>query len=107
MNLWHYLSRYYRPGSITATSELARSYQRLFTGHGSERDAQIVLTDFAAYTGFYRVNGPGIGGEDRAFSDGMRAAYGRLHGFLRMTDDERRQLEEAARQEALAQTAEE
>lgn len=106
MNLFHHLSRYFRPGSIAATRELAASYQRLFTGHGTEKDAQIVLADFAAYTGFYRVNGPGVAGEDRAFADGMRAAYGRLFGFLRMTDDERRQLEEAARQEAIAQTAE-
>lgn len=109
MNLWRYLSRNLRPGrkrSATAVASLAGSYTSLFTGHGSKEDAEIVLADLANYCGFYRVNGPGLSAEDRAFADGQRSAYGRVYRFLRMLDDERRQLEEAARAEALADSQE-
>jgi hypothetical protein len=103
LNLWHWLSRSLPGRSRTATgvAELSSAYTKLFTGHGSLKEAQIVLTDVANFTGFYRVNGPGLSAEDRAFADGQRSAYGRIYRFLRMTDDERRQLEEAARAEAL------
>jgi hypothetical protein len=99
--LWHWLDRYV-PRGLRATSALAASYRELFNGHGSEKDAQIVLTDLANFSGFYRVMGPGLSAEDRAFADGQRAVFGRLFRFLRMSEDEIRQLEEAARAEALA-----
>jgi hypothetical protein len=109
VSLWNWLSRYFPRGfrrSSTAHLELAGAYQRVFTGHGTERDAQFVLTDLANYTGFYRVSGPGLSAEDRAFADGQRAAFGRLFRFLRMSADETRLLEEAARAEALADSEE-
>lgn len=109
MNLWTWASRRFPRGyrrSATAQDDLSKAYQRLFTGHGSEQDAQIVLADLANWTGFYRVSGPGLSPDDRAYSDGLRAAFGRLFRFLRMSDDERRQLEEAARAEALVDAEE-
>ena len=109
MNLWRWLSRSlpagYRRGDA-ARHSLATSYQRLFAGHGGEADAQIVLADLANYTGFYRVSGLGFSAEDRAFADGMRAGYGRIFQFLRMTDHERSSLEQAARAEALVDNSE-
>lgn len=104
MSARHSLSRAYPKGerrSAKAQQTLATAYQKLFTGHGGEQDAQLVLVDLANFTGFYRVNGPGFSGDDRAHSDGMRLAYGRIFQFLRMSDEERRQLEEAARLEAV------
>lgn len=74
---------------------------RVFSGNGTTEDAQTVLADLASFTGFYRVNGPGFSAEDRAFSDGMRAAYGRIFGFLRLSGDELAALEKAARREAV------
>lgn len=68
----------------------------------TDEDKQIVLADLANASGFFRVSGPGFSGEDRAFSDGMRAVYGHAHKFLTMTEAELRDLQEAARAEALA-----
>ena len=104
MTLWHTIAKSFSFGfrrGASARNDLSRAYQALFTGHGGEREAQMVLADLANFTGFYRANGPGFTDSDRAHSDGMRLAYGRIHQFLRMTDDERRQLEEAARLEAV------
>jgi hypothetical protein len=109
VNLWRFVSRSFRPGfrrSGHAIAKLSNAYEALFTGHGSKEDAEIVLADIANWTGFYRVNGPGLSAEDRAFFDGQRAVYGRIFRFLRMTEDERRQLEEAARAEALVDAEE-
>ena len=106
MNLWQWLARKfpYAPRGARAQSHLASAYRRVFepgAGASSDEDRQIVLADLSSFTGFYRVSGPGLSAEDRAFADGMRAAYGRIYRFLRMTDDEVRSLEEAARQEAI------
>lgn len=90
----------------SAAKRLEEAYNAVFTGHGSKEDAEIVLSDLANFTGFYRVNGIGVSGEDRAFADGMRLAYGRIFRFLNLTDAERRALEFAAREEALADTEE-
>lgn len=68
----------------------------------TDDDKQIVLADLANQSGFYRVTGPGFSAEDRAFCDGMRAVFGHASKFLSMTDAELRDLQEAARQEAIA-----
>lgn len=106
MNLWHWSARYWRGGTAARTQEVASAYERLFTGHGGQKEAQIVLADLANWTGFYRVNGPEMGADERAWSDGARSAYARIFRFLRLGDDERRQLEEAARAEAIADSQE-
>lgn len=61
-----------------------------------------MLADLADYTGFYRVNGESIPPDERAFSDGKRAAFGRLFRFLNLSDEERAGLVQAARAESLA-----
>lgn len=104
MNLWQWLSRKFpgRSRGTEAYAHLAGCYQRVLMpgSTATNEDKQIVLADLANKSGFYRVSGPGFSAEDRAFADGMRATYGAIHAFLRMTDDERRSLEEAARHEA-------
>lgn len=82
---------------------LVGAYRRVFVegGAASTEDKQVVLADLANASGFYRVSGPGMSAEDRAFADGMRATYARVHLFLKMTPDEVGHLEEAARQEAI------
>jgi len=92
------------PRGAGAEERLHLAYRNVF--NPANHDAQIVLADLADFTGFYRVNGQGIPPDDRAFSDGMRAAFGRLFRFLNLTDEERTALVEAARAETLASSRE-
>ena len=85
-----------------ARGKLAAAYREVFK-LGRE-EAEIVLADLAAFSGFYRVTYPGAG--DLAFNEGMRAVYGHIFRFLRMTDQEIRELEEAARYEAVISSQE-
>ncbi len=87
-----------------AALRLALAYHNVFKTQ--DEDVQLVLADLADYTGFYRVNGEGIPPDDRAFSDGKRAAFGRLFRFLNLTDDEKNALVQAARAETLASSNE-
>lgn len=81
---------------------LVQAYREVF---GKEReDAEIVLADLAAFSGFYRVTPPGAG--DMAFNEGKRAVFGHIFSMLRMTDEEVRRLEEAARHEAVVSAEE-
>ncbi len=104
---WHHLSSAFVPGlrrRLQARLNLSNAYRRLFSGHGSKADAEIVLSDLANVTGFYRVTEPGAGTLD--YQEGKRAVYGRVFRFLRMSADERAGLEEAARAEALSDARE-
>ncbi len=104
---WHHLSTSFGPGlrrRLQARLSLGKAYRRLFSGHGSKADAEVVLADLANVTGFYRVTEPGAGTLD--YQEGKRAVYGRIFRFLRMGADETANLEEAARSEALADARE-
>lgn len=82
-----------------AEVRIALAYQRVFTGSPNGEDQGLVLTDLANYTGFYRVTPPETGDRDViVFNEGMRAAYGRIFQYLRMSDAEIQSLELAARQ---------
>ena len=84
-----------------AEARIALAYQRVFTGTPDAEDQGIVLIDLANFTGFYRVTPPEAGERDIiVFNEGMRAAYGRVYQYLRMTDAEILSLEIAARQTA-------
>lgn len=64
-----------------------------------------MLVDFANFTGFYRVTPPEAGKRDAiVFNEGMRAAYGRIFQYLRMSDAEILSLETASRQTAAGVT---
>lgn len=105
MILWTSLVRLYqRARGNQAHLRLALAYHNVFKA--SNEDVQLVLADLADYTGFYRVNGEGIPPDDRAFSDGKRAAFGRLFRFLNLTDDEKNALVQAARVESIASSNE-
>ena len=86
---------------LEAEARIAIAYQRVFTGSATGEDQGIVLVDLANFTGFYRVTPPEAGDRDAiVFNEGMRAAYGRIFQYLRMSDVEVRSLETAARQTA-------
>lgn len=104
---WRSLNRHFPVGfrrRVQARFALAQAYRRLFSGHGSKADGEVVLSDLANHTGFYRVTEPGAGALD--FAEGKRAVYGRVFRFLRMSDEEVASLEEAARAEALTDVRE-
>lgn len=86
---------------LEAEARIAVAYQRVFTGTATGEDQGIVLVDLANFTGFYRVTPPEGGDRDTiVFNEGMRAAYGRIFQYLRMSDTEVMALETAARQTA-------
>lgn len=89
-----------------AALRLTRAYRNLFEGRATAQEAQMVLADLASHSGFYQVLPSGAGLEELAEANGKRAVFGRLFRFLRLTEEEVRELEEAARQEALADACE-
>ena len=89
-----------------ALKRLSSAYRAVFTGTAMREDADIVTADLADFSGFYRVNGPEVPAEARAFTDGQRAVFGRIFRFIRATDEETRSIEEAARAEAIVDNQE-
>lgn len=102
---WKSLALWFPDGfrrGARAQRDLMEAYRAVFrTEHG-----QMVLADIANDTGFYRVNGEGVSPDDRAFSDGKRAAFGRIYRFLNLTDEEQQALQVAARAEAMTDATE-
>lgn len=88
----------WRKSSSAAQLRLAIAYRNVF----SREEGRIVLADLANRTGFFRVNGPDIPSDQRAFADGMRAVYGSILPILNLSDTDLAALAEAARQEAIA-----
>jgi hypothetical protein len=108
VNLWVRLSQLpFAKGSARGQEKLGSAYRNIFSGKGTADDAQMVLADLANHSGFYRVSGPDVDPNARAFADGMRAAYGRIFRYLSLTDQELQDLQEAARAEALRDAVEE
>ena len=89
-----------------AVQKLAGAYQSLFDGRGSLSDAHLVSVDLAEYTGWLQVANSNATGEQRAYCDGQRSVYARIFRFLRMTEQEIKELEEAARREAIVSSQE-
>ena len=85
---------------------LTQAYRNLFDGRATKQEAQMVLADLANHSGFYQVLPPGAGASELAEANGKRAAFGRLFRFLRLSTEELAELEQAARQEALADARE-
>lgn len=82
-----------------ARLDLAEAYTRLFTGHGSVEDAQVVLTDLMSFSGFFSVCPEN---EDVNRHEGKRTVGGRVFSMVNMPDAERDALFRAARQSSLA-----
>lgn len=82
-----------------ASEKLTKAYLDVF-GKDNE-SVEIVLTDLANFTGFYKVPPPGTPPETLLYEQGLRAAFGRLFHFLSLPPDRLEELEKAARAEAL------
>lgn len=99
---WRTRAQYAVYGQNTAEQQLVAAYAEVF-GKKSEA-VEIVLSDLATYTGFYKVEPPNgdLTAYQAGYTNGLRAAFGRLFQFLTLSEDQLRALEEAARQEAAA-----
>jgi|SRR5690606_19704852 len=87
-----------------AAEKLVGAYREVFK-IGRE-EAEIVLADLAEHSGFYRFTPPVSGELEMAFNEGKRAVFAHIFNLLRMTDEEVRNLEMAARHEAVISSQE-
>ena len=87
--------------AATAQQRLVDAYRKVFTGHGSKEDAEIVLSDLGVHTGFYQVMPADVTAEQLRFREGQRDAFARILSCLRMSEAELLALEEAARLESI------
>lgn len=93
--------------SAAARLLLAGAYRRvLVTGHASQQDRDLVLTDLASQTGYYRVSPADTPDADLRFAEGKRFVMARILHHLQMPRELHQQLEDAARQEQLTNTEE-
>lgn len=84
-----------------ATDKMAGAYRAVFSANGTKQDVEIVLSDLATFSGFYQVGAPDTADGARAWYDGQRSVFGHILRFLRMSETELHELEEAARMEAI------
>jgi len=83
-----------------AHAKLAAAYREVFSRN--DESVEIVLADLANFCGFYKVPPIGSPPETLLVDQGLRAAFGRLFSFLSLSDERMAALEQAAREEALA-----
>lgn len=88
-----------RKRAATAKLRLTQAYKALFAGAGSREDAEIVLSDLAAHTGFYQVTAPTAADSELRFREGQRWAFARILSHLGTSEAEHAAIEAAARLE--------
>lgn len=84
-----------------AKAQLARAYKAVFSGRASQEQAEVVLSDLANVTGFYRCHPAGTSAEVLQYSEGMRFVFGHIHSFVNLSPEDLNALEQAARREAV------
>ena len=97
-------STQYQPGKRRGTQaahDLAEAYRALANGNPTSADCERIIADLAEFSGFYTVSGPADADAWVRFREGQRSVFGRMLNFMRLTDTERRDLEVAARYEAI------
>jgi hypothetical protein len=87
-----------RRRKAAAAERLSHAYTDVFC---RQESAELVLADLAAFSGFYQVTPPGASDAEVRYAEGMRAVFARIERFRLLTPQERTQLEQAARQEAI------
>lgn len=64
--------------AATAQDRLVVAYTSVFSGAGSKEDAEIVLSDLAAFTGFLNVSSPVMSEAQLRFAEGQRSVAARI-----------------------------
>lgn len=78
-------------------NRLRQAYYAVFIGKPTDDDQNLVLLDLADFSGFYKVSSADMPLE---YIEGMRAVYGRIFSYIRLSPDEVRSLEQAAHETA-------
>ena len=65
---------------------LSQAYKAVFLGAPTKEDQELVMTDLANVTGFFRSAHPA--NDDLAFENGKRAVFERLFQMVELPDDE-------------------
>lgn len=73
-------------GKPTAAAErLTDAFRRVFiTGGSSQDDRDLVISDLAAYTGFYEYTSPEVPDGAVRFSEGQRSVFARIAKFVQV-----------------------
>lgn len=87
------------PRGSEAELRLTNAYKAVFTGHPGAEDTDLVLTDLANSSGYFRTLGPGRTQDERAFDDGRRWLFARIAAFLYKDGRELMDLQRAASRE--------
>jgi hypothetical protein len=97
-------------GQATQKTALVNAYRRLFDGNGNRDDAEMVLSDLAHMTGYYRrpnygewlakTKTPGGFELHSALSNARAEVLQHIMDFLTLDQDQLVALEKAARAEA-------
>lgn len=82
------------------TEKTVEAYRALFRGQGGQAEAEIVLSDLAVYSRFFMVTPSNASDAVRAYSEGGRRVFLRIHEILCMSEQELVELHEAARRES-------
>lgn len=85
-----------------ASLELSQAYQAVFHGTPDKEQQEMVLADLQAKSGWNRVTPPTASSDKLRHQEGKRELYGVIHGHLRLSGEDLRNLEHAARLEAVA-----
>jgi hypothetical protein len=93
--------------SAAARLLMSGAYRRvLVEGNSTQMDRDLVLTDLANQTGYYRVSPADTPDAELRFAEGKRAVMARILHHLRMPHEIQQQLELAAKDEQLTNTEE-
>ena len=82
------------------TQKTVEAYRALFDGRGDKTTAEIVLADLAVFSRFYNVTPGNASDGVRAYNEGGRRVFLRIHEILCMSESELAGLYEAARRES-------
>lgn len=94
-----------RARSTEAQLHLTQAYRRVFTGSPTKDDQDIVLTDLATKSGFYRVSSSEMSNGALRQQEGMRELFSHISRHLSLAPEDITSLENAARLEAVADNA--
>lgn len=91
------------PTGAEATQRVVEAYTRLFEGTGDKKDADIVLVDLAAFTGFMTHTVPAMSEAAVRFAEGQRSVAARIASYAHTAPAALADLAHAVQQERHAQ----
>lgn len=94
------ISDLYKPGrrrGAAATIRMSDAYRAVFiNGNPSKEDSDLVMSDLAAFTGYFAASPPGTSDADLREANGARAVFARILSLSELPLAQLRSLREAA-----------